>query len=836
MGVECPKCKTENTSDSEFCKKCATPLPFSEKISVTKTLETPKDELSRGSTFAGRYEIIEELGRGGMGNVYRVYDTKIKEEVALKLLKPEIASDKKTIERFSNELKFARKIRHKNVCQMFELMEEEDTHFITMEYVSGEDLKSFIRRVGQLPSGKAISISKQVCEGLAEAHKLGVIHRDLKPSNIMVDDEGNARIMDFGIARSIKGKGITGAGVMVGTPEYMSPEQAEVKEVDKRSDIYSLGIILYEMVTGRAPFDGETPLSIAMKHKSEEPQDPRALNTQIAEDLSKVILKCMEKDKEKRYQSAGELRSELENIEKGIPTTERIVPKRKPITSKEITVTFGLKKLLIPALVVVALVISAVVIWQPWSQKEAVPAPSAKPSIAVLPFEDLSPQKDQGYLCDGFAESIINALTKVEDLRITARTSSFSFKERNIQEIGEKLNVKTVLEGSIQKAGQRLRITAKLIKVTDESLLWSEQYNRELDDVFAIQDEITLAIVDKLMVKLLGEEKTKLVKRYTENLEAYNLYLRGRYFSNKHTEAGYKKSIEYFEKAINLDKTYALAYVGLANCYKELSRVFYLSRKEGYPKAKEALMKALKLDETLGEAHAILASIMFISDWNMYGPEELFQRAIELSPGSALVYSLYTTYLGWIGRHDKSIAVAKRALELDPLTAFNWLQWAYFYAGRYDESISQLENILDLDPNFVWAHVYLSHNYTMKGMHAEAIVHADKVVSIAHAVDDYLLLSSVGWNYARSGRKEKAQEILEKLLGLPKERSVDPMMVVKIYAGLGERDKTFDWLAKAYEARSGLMIYLKAYGQTFLKNLSSDPRYNELLKKVGFEE
>ena len=391
MSTECPNCHTINTSDSRFCKNCASPLSPPEEIlaSPTRTLETPVKELTRGTTFAGRYEFIEVLGRGGMGKVYKVFDKKINDEVAIKILKPEISDDEKIIERFSNELKLARKIIHKNVGRMYDINEEDGTHFITMEYVPGEDLKSFIRRVGHLPAGKSISIAKQVCEGLIEAHRLGVIHRDLKPSNIMIDLEGNARIMDFGIARSLKTKGLTSTGVMVGTPEYMSPEQVEGKEIDRRSDIYSLGVILFEMLTGKAPFSGETPYSIAFKHKTEPPPDPKELNLQIPQKLSQVILKCMEKDKEERYQKVEELFSDLTQTEKGIPTTERVVPKKKPSTLKAKRVSIGSKKVLIPVLVVVflAILVAAAL----WVFRGGEPLHVAEPiSVMVVDFQNLT--------------------------------------------------------------------------------------------------------------------------------------------------------------------------------------------------------------------------------------------------------------------------------------------------------------------------------------------------------------------------------------------------------------------------------------------------------------
>ena len=361
--MKCPECLTDNPPDSRYCRKCATPLPTEEdlSVSVTKTLQLPASELERGTTFAQRYEIIEELGKGGMGRVYKVFDKKIQEVVALKLIKPEISTDANTIARFNNELRLARKISHRHVCRMYDLGEEGQSRFITMEYVPGENLKRFIKRSGGLTVGKAVAIASQVCEGLAEAHHLGVIHRDLKPQNIMIDSEGNTRILDFGIARFLEGEGMTTQGVMIGTPDYMSPEQVELEDVDQRSDIYALGVILFEMVTGRVPFSGKTPLSVAIKHKGQAPPDPQDLNAHVPNTLSRVILKCLEKEKVKRYQSVDELLADLKNIEAGLPTTERIVPKTKPETSKEITVTFNKKKLWIPALVVLAVVLAVVV-------------------------------------------------------------------------------------------------------------------------------------------------------------------------------------------------------------------------------------------------------------------------------------------------------------------------------------------------------------------------------------------------------------------------------------------------------------------------------------------
>ncbi len=584
--MKCPKCNFENPADTKFCGECAAPLPPSKEISahVTETLETPKEELTTGSTFAGRYQIIEELGKGGMGKVYKAQDTDLKEKVAIKLLKPEIAADKKTIERFRNELKFARKIRHKNVCQMYDLNKEEGAHYITMEYVDGEDLKSMIRMMGQLSSGKTIFIAKQACEGLAEAHRLGVVHRDLKPQNIMIDKDGNARIMDFGIARSLKTKGITATGVMIGTPEYMSPEQVEGKDVDQRSDIYSLGVILYEMVTGRVPFEGDTPFTIGVKHKSEEPIDPKELNTQLPEDLNLVILRCLEKDKEKRYQSAGEVRAELTRIEKGIPTTEIEIPKRKPITSREITVTFGIKKLFIPAIVAVALIIAAVVIWQLLPEKEAIPViPSDKSSLAVMYFENNTGDESLDHWRKMFSDLLITDLTQSKYLKVLSGDRLFkilkdinqleatTFSADVLKEVADRGRVRHLLLGKYAKMGDTFRIDTVLQEADTGKIISSLRVEaRGEEEIFPKIDELTRMI--KTNFKLSPEEiasdiDKEVSKITTRSSEAYKYYSEGK---KSYDRGDDRKAVQFYEKAVAIDPEFATAYMDMAVSYYNL--------------------------------------------------------------------------------------------------------------------------------------------------------------------------------------------------------------------------------------------------------------------------
>ncbi len=830
--MKCPKCDFDNTADSKFCKECGTQLVLLESPQVSKTLtfETPVRRLEIGSLFAARYKILGELGRGGMGEVYRVKDEKLDEEIAIKVLKPEIAADRPTIERFKNELKFARKIAHKHVCRMYDLSEEGETPFITMEYVKGQDLKNLVRKKGKLKEGEVIEIAKQVCEGLAEAHELGIVHRDLKPQNIMIDENGNAKIMDFGIARSIEAPGITKAGVMIGTPDYISPEQAEGSPADHRSDIYSLGVMLYEMATGRVPFKGDTALSVALKHKSEIPEDPRKLDPEVSEKLCRLILVCLEKDRERRYQTAAALLSDLQNIEEGLPLGTKLRPRRETFVSALIR-----KKIFIPA-AVVALAAVALIIWRLLPQKKVVPAEVGKPSVAVLPFEDISPEKDQGYLCDGFTESVINALIKVEGLRVPASTSAFAFRERrfNLREIGEDLGVKTALRGSVQKVENKVRIWAQLIQIDDKSILWSAQYNRELNDIFGIQDEITIAIVENLRVRLLGEQRAELLKHYTANADAYELYLKGRYYWNS-SPTEWTRTISYYEQSIEKDPTFALAYTGLAEVYVMLSIGFgILPGKDTMPKAREAASRALELDSTLAEAHVSLGLVAVCYDWDRQAAKRHFERALELNPNSVSAHQWIEFYLAFLeAKYEEGIVHLERAQELDPLNLFvkTRLGYMHWYLRDYDRAVKQFKEVVDFDPDSIIGLFGLRECYASKRMFDEAIAIGEKILSLGMRAD--VAIGGLGGMYGFAGKRDKALELLSELEARSRESDVSSFWIAGIYWGLGEMDKAFDWLDKAYEERDANLVYITV--PIVFDTLSPDPRYKQLLQKMGLE-
>jgi len=814
--MKCPKCQTENPETQRFCGDCGTQLPVSEDIpALTKTIETYREELTRGTLFAGRYEIIEELGKGGMGRVYRVEDKKLDQEVALKLIKPEIAKDKKTIERFRNELKLARNIRHKNICGMFDLGESEGAHFITMEYVRGEDLRSLIRRIGQLPIGKSMSIAKQICEGLSEAHGLGVVHRDLKSNNIMIDNEGNVRIMDFGIARSLEAKGITGAGVMIGTPEYMSPEQVEGKETDGRSDIYSLGIILYEMVTGRVPFEGDTPFTIGMKHKGEMPQNPKEFNTQIPDDLNRLILRCLEKEKEKRQQSVKEVCSELTNIEKDVPTTERIVPKRRPLTSREITVQVRLKTLFLPALIGIAVVIIGIVIWQLFPKKEAMLAPKIENSIAIIRFENLT--GDESY--DNFRRTIPNLLItnlenaglfyvvsweRLHDLAKQAGKGDSEFIDSEVGfELCRREGVEALVTGDLNKAGDVFAINLRILDVeTKKHIKTANSRGQGIESIYNQIDQLSRDIAEGIGVaeQRIERAELKIASVTTESLAAYEAYLKGREEYNRYL---YLEANSSLKKAVQLDPSFAMAYLYLSFTYIGLAN----------PEARiDAITKAMELAERATEKERLFIEAAYASavEDDLEKRFSLLQELPKKYPKEKEVYRWLAGYYGSLGDTKKQLEMFKKALELDPNFGLvhNNIAFVYRYMGNFEKSIEHHEKYVSIDPNNANAYDSLADGYFWLGRVDEAFVNFTKALGIKP--DFHFSMRNISYIYAFREDYDEAIKRIDTFISA----HTTPNQQVRGYnwkgfycAWLGRFDESIDHLKQAQK-------YAESYGSS----------------------
>ncbi|UCF77870.1 MAG: protein kinase [Candidatus Eiseniibacteriota bacterium] len=736
------------------------------------------------------YRLLEKLGEGGMGVVYKAHDLTLKRTVALKFLPPHALSTEEQMTRFLQEARAAAALSHPNICTIFEIGDAEGQTFIAMEYLGGGSLKEKIRSAPLKPE-EIVRIGVQIAEGLCEAQAKGIVHRDIKPANIMMTERGTVKILDFGLAK-LAGQGeITRTGTTVGTVAYMSPEQAQGKEVDHRTDIWSLGVVLYEMSSGQLPFRGDYEQATVYSILNEAPL-PISRDLRLPAELLSIISKALSKDPDHRYESAADISRELKFL------------RNRPGVVSEGTTAFGRRE----------------------------------PSIAVLPLANLSADKEQEYFCDGMAEEIINALTNVGGLRVVSRTSAFMFKDRqeDIREIGRRLNVETLLEGSVRKSGKRLRITAQLVNVSNGYHLWSQRYDREMEDVFAIHDEISLAIVDELKGKLLGKEKEAIVRRHTNDPEAYNSYLRGRYYWNKRTDEGFRKGIECFQAAIERDAGYVLAYAGLADCYNLLGWYCFEHPKETFPKAKAAAEKALQIDCNLAEALTSLAYARLFYDWDYSDAESKFKLAMRLNPGYGTVHQWYAEYLLVTGQAEEAIEEARKALELDPLClVFHAvLGLAYYISFQFERAIDQFKKMIEMDPNFFVAHFGLGEAYTLSGQHKEAVAEFKKAIALLGRSS--LMLSFLAQAYAAWGKRNEAEKVLDELdeISRTKAAYVPPYFRAVVHVNLGDLDEAFERLNTAHSEHDPWLLYLKVDPAWI--DLRSDPRYVSVLRRMGLRE
>jgi TolB-like protein/lipoprotein NlpI len=692
---------------------------------------------------------------------------------------------------------------------------------------------------------EVLSLAVQIAEGLRDAHEKGIVHRDIKSQNIMVTNKGQVKILDFGLAKLRSASVMTTAGTTIGTMGYMSPEQLRGEPVDHRTDIWALGVVLYELIAGRRPFKGDYEDAVAYQVLNEQPEPLTAIRTGVPMELERAANKLLQKDRGARYQHLVELLVDLRSIQKDLGSGKSSQQVLRPAWfAKRRMVLYGGMAALLGFLGVGGLYLS----WFDGKERvgsdlkagRAQPAHDVKqkPSIAVLPFKNISSDPEQEYLCDGMTEQIITNLSQLQDLNVIARTSIMQFKnsDKPIPEIGTLLGVANVLEGSIRKSGNRIRVTAQLIKADDGFHLWAKDYDRELRDIFSVQDDVAKTIVAAMKVSLSDQQSAAIAKRYTDNTEAYQFYLKGRFHWNKRTETDEKLAIKLFERAIAMDPTYALAYSGLADAYAVIGNQGFLPAQDAWPRAKAAATKALELDDQIGEAHTSLGYVKWMYDMDWGGAEDEFRRALDLDPGYATAHYWYSNYLLVFSRFDAAIAEIRRAMELDPLssTMAVGVGLTYNHARQYDQAIEALRNVAKLDSNSGTMRLEIGIALLGKRKYPEAIASLQDAAA-REASSGTTALAMLGYAYGRAGEKDRAQEILRQITRNSDGRYFKPTACALVCVGLGDYDQSISWLQKAYvEERGVYLTHLNV--EPPWDPLRSDPRFIDILKKMGLEK